>query len=115
MKKAKNIDEFIAEHPKDVQVILEKIRAIVRKAAPDAMETIAYGIPTFKLDGKNVVHFSAYARHIGFYPAPSCIETFKKEISEYKSAKGSVQFPLDKPMPFDLISRMVAFRIKNLK
>lgn len=114
MKTAKNIDEFIAGYPKEVQTILKKIRASVKKEAPDAEEAIAYGIPTFKLNGKNLVHFSAFEDHIGFYPTPSGIEAFKKELSLYKSAKGSVQFPLDKTIPYELIKMIIAFRVKEI-
>jgi uncharacterized protein YdhG (YjbR/CyaY superfamily)/ribosomal protein S18 acetylase RimI-like enzyme len=106
------IDEYIAGFPKDVQEILAKIRETVRKAAPDAEEAIKYQIPTFILKG-NLVHFAAFEKHIGFYPTPTGIEKFKEELSAYKSAKGSVQFPLDKPIPFDLISRIVKFRVKE--
>ena len=112
---AKDIDEFIAGYPENIQKILKKIRATIRKAAPKAEETINYGIPTFTLNG-NLVHFSAFKKHIGFYPAPSGIENFKKELSAYESAKGSVKFPLDQPIPFDLITKIVKFRVKeNLK
>lgn len=111
---AKDIDDYIAEFPGDVQAILEKLRATIREAAPEAKETINYGIPTFTLEG-NLVHFAAFKKHIGFYPAPSGIEKFKKELSAYNGAKGSVQFPLDKPIPFDLISKIVVFRVKENK
>ena len=106
-----NIDEYIAGFPKDVQEILEKIRATIRKAAPDAEEAIKYQIPTFTLNG-NLVHFAAFKKHIGLYPAPRALEEFKDELSGYKGAKGSVQFPLDQPIPFDLISRIVEYRVK---
>lgn len=108
----RTIDEYIAGFPRDVQEILEKIRMTVKEAAPDAKETIKYRMPTFTLDG-NLVHFAAFKKHIGFYPVPTGIEAFKKELSGYKGAKGSVQFPLDKPIPYDLISRIVKFRVKE--
>ena len=108
----KNIDEYIAGFPHDVQEILEKIRLTIRKAAPDAEETISYQMPTFTLKG-NLVHFAAYKKHIGLYPAPSGTEKFKQELSVYKAAKGSVRFPLDRPIPFDLISQIVKFRVKE--
>ena len=108
----KTIDEYIASSPKDVQAILKKIRETVKKAAPDAEETINYGIPTFTLKG-NLVHFAAFKTHIGFYPTPSGIEKFKKELSVYEGAKGSVKFPLDKPIPYALITRIVKFRVKE--
>jgi uncharacterized protein YdhG (YjbR/CyaY superfamily) len=108
----KDIDEYIAGFPNDVQRILEKIRLTIRKAAPDAEEAIKYQIPTFTLKG-NLVHFAAYKEHIGFYPAPRGIEKFKKELSVYEGGKGTVRFPLDKPIPFDLISKIVKFRVQN--
>jgi uncharacterized protein YdhG (YjbR/CyaY superfamily) len=108
----KNIDEYIAGFPEDVQEILEKIRLTIKNAAPDAQETINYGIPTFKLKG-NLVHFAGYKKHIGFYPAPSGIEKFKDELSAYEGAKGSVKFPLNQPMPYDLIDEIVRFRVKE--
>lgn len=106
------IDAFIAKYPKDVQMILNKIRETIRNAAPGAEETINYGIPTFILNG-NLVHFSAFKTHIGFYPMPSGIEKFKKELSKYEGAKGSVKFPLDKPIPYVLIEKIVKFRVKE--
>ena len=108
----KDIDEYIAVFPKDIQKILEKIRMTIRKAAPDAKEAIKYQIPTFTLNG-NLVHFAAYKKHIGFYPAPRAIEEFKDELAGYEGAKGTIQFLLDKPIPYDLISRMVKFRVKD--
>jgi uncharacterized protein YdhG (YjbR/CyaY superfamily) len=110
--KFNDIDAFIASFPKETQKLLEEVRATIRKAAPEASETINYGIPTFTLNG-NLVHFSAFKNHIGFYPTPSGIETFKTELSAYEWAKGSVKFPLDKPIPFELISRIVKFRVKE--
>ena len=107
-----DIDEYIASFPKGVQEILEKIRAIIRKAAPDAEEAIKYQMPTFILNG-NLVHFAAFKKHIGFYPTPTGIDEFKEDLSAYKGAKGSVQFPLDQPIPFDLIGRIVKFRVKE--
>ena len=108
----KNIDEYIADFPKDIQEILEKIRMTIRKVAPDAEETIKYLMPTFTLKG-NLVHFAAFKKHIGLYPTPSGTEKFKAELSAYEGAKGSVRFPLDKPIPFDLISEIVTFRVKE--
>jgi uncharacterized protein YdhG (YjbR/CyaY superfamily) len=114
-KEPKNIDEYISGFPKDVQEILEKVRATIKKAAPEAKETISYRMPTFTLNG-NLVYFAGFKNHVGFYPVPSGIEQFKEELSVYKQGKGSVQFPLDKPMPLDLIRRIVEFRVKeNLK
>ncbi len=106
------IDEYIAGFPKDVQEKLEQVRRTIREAAPDAQEKISYKMPTFTLKG-NLVYFAAFKNHIGFYPIPSGIEEFKEELSAYEQGKGSVQFPLDKPIPFDLISRIVKFRVKE--
>jgi uncharacterized protein YdhG (YjbR/CyaY superfamily) len=108
------IDEYIAAFPDDMQQILQQIRQTIRAAAPDAQEAISYQMPTFKLHG-NLVHFAAYKKHIGFYPAPSGIEAFKDDLAGYASSKGAVQFPLDRPMPHDLISKIVSFRaVENL-
>jgi len=106
------IEKYIAIFPEDVRAILEKIRTEIRKAAPDAEETINYGIPTLTLEG-NLVHFAGFKNHIGFYPTPSGIEKFKKELSVYEGAKGSVKFPLDKPIPYALIGRITKFRVKE--
>ena len=112
--KPNNIDEYIAAFPKHTQQILEQIRTTIKKAAPDAQEAISYAIPTFKLNG-NLVHFAAFKNHIGFYPTPMGVDEFRAELSVYKEGKGSVQFPLDQPMPLELITRMVKFRVdKNL-
>jgi uncharacterized protein YdhG (YjbR/CyaY superfamily) len=108
----KTVDEYVAGFPPEVQANLEKIRMTVRKAAPNAEEVINYQIPTFTLKG-NLVHFAAFKGHIGFYPTPTGIEKFKRELSSYEVAKGSVRFPLDQPMPFGLISKIVKFRVKE--
>lgn len=109
------IDDYIANFPEDVQAILQELRATIREAAPDAAEAISYQMPTFKLKG-NLVHFAAYKNHIGFYPVPTGLAAFEEELSVYKSGKGSVQFPIDKPMPLDLIRRIVNFRVaENLE
>ena len=108
----RDIDEYIAAFPREVQAILEQIRATIRKSAPEAEEAIKYRIPTFVLNG-NLVHFAAFKHHIGFYPTPSGIEAFKRELSRYEGAKGSVQFPIGEPVPFDLIRRIVKFRAKE--
>ncbi len=110
----KSIDEYIAGFREDVQGILQKIRLTIRRAAPDAEEAVKYGIPTFVFNG-NLVHFGGFQTHIGFYPTSSGIEEFKDELSVYRSAKGSVQFPLDQPMPYSLISKIVAFRLKEIR
>lgn len=109
------IDEYIANFPASVQQRLQQIRATIKAAAPDAQEKISYQMPTFYLHG-NLVHFAVYTWHIGFYPAPSGIEAFQAELSTYKGAKGSVQFPLDQPLPLDLVRRIVEYRVaENLK
>ena len=111
-KKPANIDEYIGAFPNDVQEILEKIRATIQKAAPDANEKISYSMPAFEQNGI-VVYFAAFKNHIGLYALPSGHETFREELSKYKSGKGSVQFPLDQPIPFDLIAKIVKFRVKE--
>jgi uncharacterized protein YdhG (YjbR/CyaY superfamily) len=112
-KKFESIDEYIITFPKNVQDILEVLRKVIRESAPDADETISYGMPTFKLNGKNLVHFAAHKKHIGFYPTPSGLDAFKKELSHYNTSKGSVQFPIDKPIPFDTVEKIVIFRVKE--
>lgn len=109
-----DIDRFIAQFPMATQKIMNKVRATIQKAAPEATETISYGIPTFQLHG-NLVHFSAYEHHIGFYPGAAGIAQFQKEIANYKSAKGSVQFPLNAPIPYDLITKITLFRVEQNK
>lgn len=103
------VDVFIAGYPPAVRELLTELRRVIRENAPGAAEKIAYGIPTFTLNG-NLVHFSGYERHIGFYPGPEGIQAFESELSEYKRAKGSVQFPVDRPLPLDLVARIVRFR-----
>lgn len=106
------IDEYIAGFSPEIQAVLQKIRATIHQAAPDAEEKIAYQMPTFYLQG-NLVHFAAFKQHIGFYPVPTGIEKFKKELAPYRTAKGSAQFPLDKPIPYVLITKIVKFRAKD--
>jgi uncharacterized protein YdhG (YjbR/CyaY superfamily) len=105
------IDEYIRNSPEGVREILENLRASIREAAPGAEEAIRYRMPTFRLHGRNLVHFAAFQHHIGFYPIPSGIEAFKKELSPYKQGKGSVQFPLVQPVPFELVKKIVRFRV----
>ena len=114
-KQFETIDDYIKTFPTDVQSILEKMRQTIRKAAPEAVEAISYQMPTFKLNGKNLVHFAAFKNHIGFYPIPSGIEAFRRELSPYKQGKGSVQFPVDKPIPYDLVEKIVRFRVKEIR
>jgi uncharacterized protein YdhG (YjbR/CyaY superfamily) len=110
-----SIDEYIAKFPEEVQRILIELRAVIKESAPDAEERISYKMPTFALKG-NLVHFAAYKNHIGFYPTPNGIQAFKKELSIYEGAKGSIKFPIDRPLPLDLISKIVKFRVtENLK
>ena len=108
----KTMDEYIAEFPKNVREILEEFRRVIKQSAPQAEESISYGIPTFKLNG-NLVHFAAFKNHIGFYPMPSAINAFNKELSPYKLAKGTVQFQIDEPIPFDLVRKIVRYRVKE--
>ncbi|MBE9466302.1 DUF1801 domain-containing protein [Dyadobacter subterraneus] len=107
-----DVDSYIAAFPKEIQKLLEEMRQTIRKVAPDAEEKIGYGIPTFTLNG-NLVHYAAFKNHIGFYPAPRGLEAFKKELSGYKGAKGSVQFPFDKPLPLDLVAKITKYRIEQ--
>ena len=113
-KQYKTIDEYIHLFPEDTQHILNELRRTIRDAAPEAEETINYQMPTFTLNG-NLVHFAAFKSHIGFYPTPTGIETFKDELARYKGAKGSVQFPIDEPLPLSLIRRIVEYRVKENK
>jgi uncharacterized protein YdhG (YjbR/CyaY superfamily) len=110
--KPASIDEYIAAFPQDVQQILQQVRATIREAAPEAKEKISYAMPAFTLHG-NLIYFAGYKNHIGLYPTPGGIDEFKEELSNYKGAKGSVQFPLDKPMPLDLITRITKFLVKR--
>ncbi len=108
----RDIDEYIGTFPEEMQKKLQEIRKTIHESAPNATEAISYQMPTFKLNG-NLVHFAAYEHHIGFYPIPTGMEAFKEELSQYKTGKGSVQFPLDQPLPLDLIRRIVEFRVKE--
>lgn len=111
----KTIDDYILQFPDEIQKILESLRKVIQEAAPEAKEKISYQMPTFYFYG-NLVHFAAHKKHIGFYPTASGIATFKEKISAYKSSKGAVQFPLDMPLPFELISEIVSFRVaENIK
>lgn len=104
------IDEYIATFPYEVQATLEKLRQTIRKAAPDATEKISYQMPTYYFNG-NLVHFAAYKKHVGFYPAPSGIVAFKDELMKYRTSKGAIRFPLDKPLPLALVKKIVTFRV----
>ncbi len=110
---ASSIDEYIAEFPPETQKMLEELRALIKDAAPGATETISYAIPTFDLNGHHLVHFAGYAKHIGFYPIPSALDAFEEELKPYKSGKGSAQLPLGKPLPAELIRRIVEFRVEE--
>ena len=108
---ASTIDEYIAEFPPATQDVLRQVRELIHASAPDANETISYAIPTFDLDGRHVVHFAGYEHHIGFYPGARGIAAFEDELKRYKRGRGSVRFPLGQPLPADLITRIVAFRV----
>ena len=110
---AGTIDEYIARFPAETQKVLAELRALIKAAAPAATESISYAIPTFDLNGRHLVHFAGYARHIGFYPIPSGMEAFKEELKPFKQGKGSAQFPLDQPLPTDLIRRIVESRVRE--
>lgn len=113
-KVPKTINEYIKPFPKDVQISLKKMREIIKKAAPKSEEGISYQMPTFKLNGKYLVYFAAWKNHIGFYPMPSGREAFKKDLSKYKTSTGTAQFPLDKPLPVGLITKIVKHRVKEV-
>ena len=107
-----NIDEYIAGFPAEIQHILQTLREVIREAAPAAHEAISYKLPTFKLNG-NLVHFAAFKGHIGFYPTPSGIDAFAAELAPYRTGKGTLQFPLDQPLPLDLVRRIVEYRVQE--
>ena len=111
--KYQTVDEYIKAFPKDVQGVLKKMRQTIKEAAPGAIETISYQIPTFKLNGKGLVYFAAFQSHIGFYPIHAGVEGFEKELSQYKQGKGSVQFPLDRPIPYDLVKKITRYRVEE--
>lgn len=111
MKKTESVAEYIKPFPENVRSILEQIRLEIKKAAPEAVESIAYGMPAYKQNGKPLVYFGGYEKHIGFYATPTGHKKFEKRLSGYKQGKGSVQFPLDKPIPYDLIAEIVKFRV----
>ena len=106
------IDTYIAQFPPVIQALLQEMRAVIHEAAPEATEAISYQMPTFKLHG-NLVHFAAFKNHIGFYPAPSGIEAFKDDLAAYPGSKGAIRFPLDKPLPLDLVRRIVLYRVQE--
>lgn len=112
--KFNTVDEYILQFPIEVQEILKELRRLVKEVAPEAEEKISYQMPTYYLNG-NLVHFAAFKNHIGLYPTPTGIEAFKEDLSKYKGAKGSVQFPFNKPIPFDLIRKIVEFRVNESK
>ena len=105
----KDIDEYVSQFPPEVQAILKKIRSVISKAVPEATEAISYQIPTYKIDGKNLIHVAAFRHHVSVYPAPRSAPEFEAELEKYKGGKGTVQFPLDKPLPYDLISRIARY------
>ncbi len=114
-KKFETINEYIEAFPENVRTILEKLRSTVRKAAPEAIESISYDMPTFKLDGKRLVYFSAWKNHIGFYSIPEGNKAFRKQLSPYAGPKGSLRFPLEKPIPYDLVEKIVTLRLKEIQ
>jgi uncharacterized protein YdhG (YjbR/CyaY superfamily) len=115
MHKNPSVDAYINSYPETIRLILQEIRHTIRKAAPEAEESISYGMPAFKTYGKPLVYFAAYENHIGFYATPTGHKEFAKELSNFKQGKGSVQFPLDQPIPFELIERITRFRAKENK
>lgn len=113
MKTYKTVDEYIKSFPKEVGATLKGLRALVKKLAPNGEEVIKYGMPTLQINGKNVLHYAAYEKHIGFYPTPSGVKAFEKDLAKYKFSKGAIQFPIDKPLPMTLITKIAKFRIKE--
>lgn len=114
-EKPQTIEAYIVQYDPDMQTRLQALRQTILAAAPGAQETIAYGIPTFKVNGKNLVHFGAYKKHIGFYPNPGGIEAFAERLAPYEQSKGTVKFPLDQPLPLDLIAEIVAYRVQQVQ
>ena len=112
--KIETIDAYISRYDEDVQAILQEFRRVLKEQAPDATEKISYQMPTFYLNG-NLVHFALQKNHIGFYPSPSGVAAFKEELTEYKTSKGAIQFPLTKPIPYELVRRIVRFRVEEAK
>ena len=112
--KPKDIDEYIASFPAATQKLLEQMRAAIQKTAPEAVEAISYAIPTFKLNGKNLVHFAGFEKHIGLYATPTGHEAFVEDLSKYKQGKGSVQFPINEPLPLSLVERIVKYRVQEM-
>lgn len=108
-----NVDEYIKAFPEELQVVLEQVRSVIRQSAPDAVESISYAMPAYKIKGKPLVYFAGYEKHIGFYATPTGHEAFASELSKYKQGKGSVRFPINQPMPLDLIARITKFRVKE--
>ncbi|MCR5861767.1 DUF1801 domain-containing protein [Flavobacterium sp. J372] len=114
MQKPQSVDEYINSFPPEIQKILSQIRDIIKIEAPNAVESISYGMPAYKLNGKPLIYFAGYEKHIGLYATPTGHDAFKEEFSRYKTGKGSVQFPLSEPMPLDLIKKVTGFRVKEL-
>ena len=112
-KRFTTVNEYISTFPGEIQVVLEKVRQAIHNAVPDATETMSYGIPTFNLNGKHVVFFAGWKRHISLYPLPAGDEVFQQELSHYKRAKGSIQFPLDKPIPYDFVEQIVTLLVSE--
>jgi uncharacterized protein YdhG (YjbR/CyaY superfamily) len=112
-KAPKTMDEYIASFPEEIRQILQKVKAVIREEAPEAGETISYGIPTFTLNGRYLIYFAGYKRHISVYPAPTGIPEFEADTAAYRSGKGTLRFPLDQPVPLELIRRIVRFRVKE--
>lgn len=114
MDKPKSTDEYISSFPKETQILLQEVRKTIKNVAPEADESISYGMPAYKLDGKALVYFAGYKNHIGFYATPTGHAEFTEELAKYKQGKGSVQFPINEPMPLDLITKIVKFRISEV-
>jgi len=114
-KPPRSIDEYIAGFPDEVQGLLQEVRGVIRETAPEAEETISYGIPTFTLNGRYLIYFAAYKTHLSLYPAPVGVQEFEADMAAYRSGRGTLRFPYDRPVPFELIRRIVKFRVKESK
>ena len=113
MKSYETVEEYIGSFPTEIQITLEQLRKAIKSNAPDAIESMSYGMPGYKLNNKPLVYFGGFKKHIGFFPTPNGIKTFEKELSKYKTSKGTAQFPLDQPLPMNLITQIIKYRVSE--
>lgn len=114
VRKTPTVDEYLAEFPEEVREVLEKVRQTIREAAPGAVEVISYGVPTFDLNGRHLVHFAGFKHHISFFPTSSPIPVFEKELTPYRTSRGTIQFQLGTPVPYELINKITAYRVREV-